>query len=438
MILNDFIQACGVDPISVTLNGKIVKTLPHQRRAFMRSLTGYLVAAVVGLLSIGVCRAHDIPDANVDRSIQVDIHPDRIRIDYEISLSELTLTQDLKALIGQLPGAERAEWFKRYAEETGPLNARGLIVTIDGQSVEPAYRSYDLVVDAEPHFTFHVEAAIPSSGRLRLIDSNYAAAEGTSRLAVRGRDGSVLEGDSLPTDVKQIAPRPVWQLSAVEERRSKQVQVDYHAQTRPTEPKPVTRIIEPPRIHGEETGNPAWAWLTLCAFFLGISADSPSGQRKTSLAFGLAASVIEFASLSALAGMLWITGVTESAGANLVLRHSIGFGIAAFGLWRMGRRLGDPVRNQPDSLSARQMIFLDALVLLIFAILLGQALLTVILAAGFGFGRVVVLVIERLAISKSGTDSLLSNRHRGQGIMNGASLATMGVALLTNGFGIMR
>ena len=58
--------------------------------------------------------AHDIPDARVDRSIQATARPGRLTIDYEVGLSELTLTRDLRSLIGTLPGAERREWFAEY------------------------------------------------------------------------------------------------------------------------------------------------------------------------------------------------------------------------------------------------------------------------------------------------------------------------------------
>src|SRR6516225_6075215 len=81
-------------------------------------------------------RGHDIPNARVDRSIQATVHPGRLALDYELSLSELTLTKDLRALIGTLPGADRNEWFDRYARETGPLIAKGLIVQVDGRPLD--------------------------------------------------------------------------------------------------------------------------------------------------------------------------------------------------------------------------------------------------------------------------------------------------------------
>ena len=56
------------------------------------------------LWSLPAARAHDIPNQRVDRSIQVTLGPGRLEIDYEVSLSELTLTQDLRALDGYVAG----------------------------------------------------------------------------------------------------------------------------------------------------------------------------------------------------------------------------------------------------------------------------------------------------------------------------------------------
>jgi nickel/cobalt exporter len=170
---------------------------------------------------------HDIPNQRVDRSIQVTVLPGALAIDYEVSLSELTLTQDLRSLTGSLPGGDRTEWLALYAQVTGPLDAKGLAVTVDGQPVTLGGQHYDLVVEEHPRFTFHFEAKIAEQGRLSVRDRNYVSSEGTSRLAVRGRGGVAITGDDLPADVEQIPVRPVWQLSDAEERRSKQVDVRY-------------------------------------------------------------------------------------------------------------------------------------------------------------------------------------------------------------------
>src|SRR5438067_6907220 len=102
-------------------------------------------------------RAHDIPNARVDRSIQASLQPGRLAIDYEVSLSELTLTRELRMLVGVLPGADRTDWFQSYGRETGPLDARGLLVMTDGRPLELQCRGFDLTVEEHPRYVFHLE-----------------------------------------------------------------------------------------------------------------------------------------------------------------------------------------------------------------------------------------------------------------------------------------
>ena len=73
-----------------------------------------------------------------------------------MSLTELTLTQDLRSLIGSLPGGDRSEWLNRYGTVTGPLNAKGFLVSCDGRPVELSFRGFDLKVEEHPRYTFHL------------------------------------------------------------------------------------------------------------------------------------------------------------------------------------------------------------------------------------------------------------------------------------------
>ncbi len=208
---------------NITTDFGTVLTCFSRRRRF----SGLLVELVIVAFSTCAALAHDIPNQRVDRSIQVTLSPGRLTIDYEVSLSELTLTQDLLALTGKLPGGDRSSWLTQYAQVTGPLDAKGIFVATDGQPIELSLRSYDLVVEEHPRYTFHFESAIPNQGKLSVRDRNYALSEGTSRLAVRGRQGVTVVGDELPGGVEQISIRPVWQLSDAEERRTRQVEVRF-------------------------------------------------------------------------------------------------------------------------------------------------------------------------------------------------------------------
>ena len=100
---------------------------------------------------------------------------------------------------------------------------------MDGRPLDLRFRGFDLAVEEHPRYTFHYEVPLPPRGRLTIQDTNFAASEGTSRLAVRGRGDVAVRGDDLPPDVDLIPIRPVWQLSDAEERRTKHVEVAFGA-----------------------------------------------------------------------------------------------------------------------------------------------------------------------------------------------------------------
>ncbi|MEO6809990.1 MAG: ABC transporter permease, partial [Isosphaeraceae bacterium] len=64
-----------------------------------------LVTWLVLIVNVSIAKGHDIPDEQVDRSIQATLRPGRLEIEYEVSLAELTLARDLRLLIGVVPGA---------------------------------------------------------------------------------------------------------------------------------------------------------------------------------------------------------------------------------------------------------------------------------------------------------------------------------------------
>jgi ABC-type nickel/cobalt efflux system permease component RcnA len=398
---------------------------------------------------------HDIPNERIDRSIQVSVLPGRLQIDYEVSLTELTLTQDLRALGGGLPGADRAEWLARYGHVTGPLNAKGILVAVDGRALALAVRGYDLAVEEHPRYMFHFEAPIPAAGRLSVHDTNYVSSEGTSRLAVRGRGGAVVAGDHLPSDVEQIKIRAVWLLSDAEERRTKQVEVPYRSgpdlanaasalpdktlhdhpfaptgRPAPTAKERVAREDSGHRAAGgpggmgallDEAGHLPWLILVVIALGLGAAHAIQPGHGKTLVAavaigpgarcyqpalVGLATTLAHTASVLLIASGLWYTGATRVGAVHQALTKVAGFAIAAAGTWRVGRYLGGYEAHDREvlyqgAISNRGLIGLglaggmvpcwDAVGLLVLAAALGRLAAGVGLVVAFSAGMALVL-----------------------------------------------
>ncbi len=421
-------------------------------------------------------RAHEIPNARVDRSIQATVRSGSLTIDYEVSLSELTLTQDLRALIGTLPGGDRQEWFDRYGAEVGPLNAKGFLVTVDGESLALRARGFDLAVEDHPRYTFHFEAPLPLRGRLVIQDTNYASSEGTSRLAVQRQGGVEIEGDDLSADVNEVPIRPVWQLSDAEERRTKRVEVRYTTPDVAVTPSPplVPRQNSPPRRPRaasdrlskllDRSAEISLLGLALIAFALGAAHAVQPGHGKTLVAAtvlgerggwlrGAALAVVttlaHTGSVLIVAAGLWWTRSARHGEIHLGLSHVAGFVIASVGLWRLGRHLAGYVEHDARDFeragsSGRGVLGLgvagglvpcwDAVGLIVLAEAVGRLALGVALLFAFGLGMASVLVlVGALAARLQGFLMRPAREERWErrlGLFSGLVLSTIGVYFL--------
>jgi nickel/cobalt exporter len=441
------------------------------------AFSAYCVLTVAALATSSA-RAHDIPNQRVDRSIQATVTPGRLAIDYEVSLTELTLTQDLRALIGSQPGAERSEWLALYGQVTGPLNAKGFLVTVDGSPMGMASTGYGLVVEEHPRYTFHLEAKIPARGQLSIRDQNFVSSEGTSRLAIRGRDGVVIEGNDGPTEVEQVPIRPVWGLSNAEERRTKQIEVRYRAPEKEPKPsateavpdteQPVLAVGREGRLWGvsrllDERAHVSWTILALIALGLGAAHAIQPGHGKTLVTavalgpdarfyqpalLGLATTLAHISSVLLIAAVLWYTGTSRVGTIHHGLTQVAGFVIAATGFWRLGRHLGGYGEHEIETvanvtrgdlgliglgLAGGLIPCWDAVGLLVMAAALGRLAVGVGLVLAFSAGMAAVLVAVGCLAWKVKSATIGHDRtpgwQRRLGLLCGAILSAIGLWL---------
>ncbi len=440
----------------------------------MRSRIALALALALACVA-GQALGHDIPDARVDRSIQATLGLRTLRIDYEVSLAELTLIQDLRRLELEVSGSDREAWYHRYGEATGPLNARGFLVSVDGAEVDLKVAGFGLMVEGHPRFTFHFEGDVPPAGRLSIRDTNYQAAEGTSRLALRLVDGVVIQGDVPPTDVEQVPIRPTWQLTDDEERRTRNALVDYsQGRTRPTALAPlfVPTARSPggeagaglTRLLDEEGGRGRLILLAISLVLGAVHAIQP-GHGKTIVAaasldsaggpargafLGLATAVVHMTSVALIAGALWATRGARPAEIHVTLTRMAGFAIAAAGSWKVGRHLGghaghdhEPGHDRAGAIGLLPLAMAgglvpcwDAVALILVAEALGRLPLGLALLAAFSLGMAGTLVAVgllagrlRAAFDRRRDEGKIDWR-RGFGVLGGLILASMGIAML--------
>ncbi len=481
------LRAAGTQALELGLRSSAVqeRVTPHKNARLAtasigwRTLGRFVLALAALNMVLPAARSHDIPNQRVDRSIQVTVFPGRIEVDYEVSLSELTLTQDLRALSGSLPVGDRSTWLALYAQVTGPLDAKGLLVTVDGQPVSLDVQRYELVVEEHPRYTFHFAASVPAAGRLTVRDQNYISSEGTSRLAVRGRGGATVAGDDLPEDVDQIPARPVWQLSDDEERRTKQVTVRFVSKgevvggslagknrplanaDKPTRPQadgkdaggpmevsPPGRAIRFSELL-DETGQRSWIILAFLSVALGAAHAIQPGHGKmlvTSAALGPGARLYQPVLMVALA--LWVSGSARVGLIHIALARVAGFAIAAAGFWRLGRYVGgyeehDVVDHFTAGTTTIELLGLgmagglvpcwDAVGLVVLAAAVGRLGAGVALVLAFSVGMAAVLMAVGWLAWKFKASAIGPRRsvrwRRGLGLAGGLVLSALGLYL---------
>jgi nickel/cobalt transporter (NicO) family protein len=440
-------------------------------------MRGLFASVVLAVAVTAPAAAHDIPNAQVDRSIQAKMVPGRLTIDYEVSLAELTLVQDLRGLIGELPDDDRRALFDRYGQVTGPLNAKGFLVSVDGRPLTLRFLGFEVAVEEHPRYTFRFETALPERGRLSIRDTNYIASEGTSRLALKS-EGLEVRGDDLPPLVQQIPVRPVWQLTDAEERRTKQIDVDFGPAMSPATAAGVAVVapmassrtarvaVTSPRLARllDRAQALPLVLLLLTAFMLGAAHAIQPGHGKTLVAAatlgdrggwsrGIALAVVitaaHMSSVLVIALVLWATRTTRYADINRTLAQVAGFTIAAIGFWRLGRHLANFPEHTPDTLrdsdlGSRGIFSLglagglvpcwDAIVLIILAEAVGRLALGLLLLLAFSLGMAVVLVLVGVLAAQLRSVALRAGHadtwERALGLVSSIALAAIGLYLL--------
>jgi ABC-type nickel/cobalt efflux system permease component RcnA len=431
---------------------------------------------LVAWLAVASASAHDIPNERVDRSIQVVLGPGRLGVVYEVSLAELTLVRDLRSLIGPLPAEDRRALYERYGAETGPLNARGLLVSVDGRPLDLVVDGFDLAIEEHPRFSFRFSAPLPGSGRLALQDINYAASEGTSRLALRAEPGVRVTGYEGAADVRDVPERPVWQLSDAEERATREVSVAI-APAEPGAPAaaraapaagagalPDAELVRRDPLNGllDRAAAVSLPLLLVLAFMLGLAHAIQPGHGKTLVAaatlgegggwtrgvlLALLTTIAHVGGVLVLALVLWLTGTARYGTIQAGLVGVAGFLIAAIGLWRLGRHLGGhgthgsaghPERPRGRGglvglgLAGGLVPCWDAVLLVILAAAQGRLGLGLALLGAFSLGMAAVLTLVGVVLARLGRTLGASGAawERGLGLASGAALAVIGLVLL--------
>lgn len=174
-----------------------------------------------------VILAHDIPNDRVDRLMIVSLSPGIVDIRYEVSLDELTLIQDFRRLSETEIPSDRSTLVLAYARSVGPLDALGILGTIDSSPIQWRVGPIEVVADSHPVLVFHYRSDLPLAGELVIRDTNYLESDGACLITANADRQVELERISERLGDGRI-PESAW-LQSVEERdSSRKMRVRFH------------------------------------------------------------------------------------------------------------------------------------------------------------------------------------------------------------------
>jgi ABC-type nickel/cobalt efflux system permease component RcnA len=172
---------------------------------------------------------HPLTDRIYDRGIQLDLAPGRLRIRYELGVSQLTMITDLVELLGQpIPdSADKAA--QLYREVRGPILARGMVVKVGDRSLSPVPVGTEYRVRDHLEYAFLFECEIPpgSEPTLEFRDLNFEGERGFRRIALRGT-GVRIEGSRASVDLEKVERVATWEMTPEQEEACGFVRAAFH------------------------------------------------------------------------------------------------------------------------------------------------------------------------------------------------------------------
>ena len=298
---------------------------------------------LLGLACAGGTRtlwAHDVPDRAFDRAVELIVERDRIHVIYHLSLTQLTLAEELLSLVGPggLSGSGPAERLDRYAAETGPLLARGLVLKVDGEEHELRFVRASHRVEDHPRFRFeidvHTASLRDSDGRLALEDTNFFLEKGRLRIAIRATAPCEIEKSTVPGQLEEVQTKATWEMTPEQQDAARRAEaswrVDQKEKTVGQESESVQRVPNSSTPEERSLTSLLDRWsqgfyvlLLSLAFFFGAAHAMTPGHGKTmvaaylvgergtlrhAIALGLTTSLTHTSSVLAVALILWLIG----------------------------------------------------------------------------------------------------------------------------------
>lgn len=224
--------------------------------------------------------AHDIPRQRVDRTVQLQVEPALLRVEYTLELDDSTIAADFRRLRpGALP-PDPEEWLNAYGKLVAELLPQAFrLVGPDNEAAE-GWKTTRIEKLREIHtvYEFTYEILLTATGPWRFSDQNFRASEGSSRLGIRASGGVQIKSpEPYPESARAKPYQPFWMLDdkALKRTTSWQGEISWPEGAKPT-------LELPPAVLAPSPKRPDYSRFTMVgAFLLGLWHTLQPGHGKS-------------------------------------------------------------------------------------------------------------------------------------------------------------
>lgn len=147
-------------------------------------------------------------EIRIDRGLQVIVHPDRVRLQYDLGLSPAAATAMLKRHARDVPADEnRRALMEAFRDLVLPEIQRRCRVTANGAPLEFRAGESRLFPKHYVQLTCIFEAPLPAGGdtiRLQLVDGSFRGYDGNHLIALKTDDGVQLQSSTVPLILARV------------------------------------------------------------------------------------------------------------------------------------------------------------------------------------------------------------------------------------------
>jgi nickel/cobalt transporter (NicO) family protein len=289
--------------------------------------------------------AHDIPQRFFDRAIEVTILPQQVQVVYHLSLSRLTMADELLSLVGAggLSGTVENDRLELYASRMAPLLAHGLVLNINNQPVDLSVVGTSQIVEDHPRFQFEFAAAIDVADsdvcNLQIEDTSFYLEKGRVRIAMHAQAPCKVLSSSVPARLDDVVSKSAWEMTPEQQDAARRAEARWTSNGTMTEPDDANLTAEPhvsssldsPAVHSwhpvrdltellDSWSNRYSAILLGLAFIFGAGHALTPGHGKTMVAAYLVGERGTLRHAVALGLTTSLTHTSSVLGVALILR----------------------------------------------------------------------------------------------------------------------